>query len=77
VAIILFGLVGMLRSPSNAIERAKDTASSIATVTAVPFQCTWTIWSRLFGRSNWDDEDENEDEDVRVDTTGRRVGIQS
>jgi hypothetical protein len=75
VAILLFGLVGMLRSPSNAIERAKYTASSIATVTAVPFVFTWTICSRLFGRSDWDDEDE--DEDVRVHMTGRRVGIQS
>jgi hypothetical protein len=75
VAILLFGLVGMLRSPSNAIERAKDTASSIATVTAVPFVFTWRMCSRLFGRSDWNDEDENED--VRVHMTGRRVGIQS
>jgi hypothetical protein len=75
VAIILFGLVNILRSPSNAIERAKDTAISIGMVTMVPFVFTWIHCSLLFGRSVGDDEDE--DEDVRVDLKRRSVRIQS
>jgi uncharacterized membrane protein YjgN (DUF898 family) len=75
VAIILFGLAIMLRSPSNALERAKNTADSLAMVTMVPFVFTWIHCGLLFGRSVGDDEDE--DEDVRVDLKGRSVRIQS
>ena len=71
---MLFGLVGMLRSPSNAIERAKDTASSIAMVTMVPFVFTWIHCGLLFGRSVGDNK--NKGEDVRVDLKGRSVRIQ-
>jgi hypothetical protein len=75
VALILFGLVNMLWSPSNVLERAKDIGTSIATVTMVPFVFTWIHCGLLFGRSVGNDEDE--DEVVRVDPKGRSVRIQS
>jgi hypothetical protein len=75
VAFILSGLFKMLRSPSDAIETAKDTATSIATVTMIPFVFTYTHCGLLFRRSVGYVEDE--DEDVRVDLKGRRVRIQS
>ncbi|PMD15998.1 hypothetical protein NA56DRAFT_753594 [Hyaloscypha hepaticicola] len=61
VTIILFGLAMMLWSPSNALERAKDTANSLAIVTIVPFVFTWIHCSLLFSRKAKDDKYEDED----------------
>lgn len=75
MAIILFGLAMMLWSPSNALERAKDTANSLAIVTIVPFVFTGIHCSLLFSRKAKDDK--YEDENVHVDLKARSVRIQS
>lgn len=59
----------MLWSPSNALERAKDTANSLAIVTIVPFVFTWIHCSLLFSRKAKDDKYEDEDE-VFVEPNG-------
>lgn len=52
VVLILFGMVKILRNPSEAILVAKDTAEMIGVATIAPFAVTVEHCRLLRGRSN-------------------------